>query len=82
MREQILRLLRQRPFQPFRLHLSSGITHEVRHPELAMVSPSYIVVGVPADETLVPAIRDSVIIALLHVVQVEPLAVVTPPSSN
>ena len=67
MRDQILQLLRQRPFVPFRLRLSNGIVHEIRHPDLMMVSPSYLVVGVPASDATVPAITESVIVSLLHV---------------
>jgi hypothetical protein len=82
MREQLLQLLRQRPFVPFHLRLSNGIVHEIRHPDLAMVSPSYIVVGVPAGDAGGPAISESVIVSLLHVVQVELLAAGAPLSSN
>jgi hypothetical protein len=82
MREQLLQLLRQRPFVPVRLHLSNGIVHEIRHPELAMVSPSYIVVGVPAGDAGGPAIIESVIVSLLHLVQAEQMTNASPHASN
>jgi len=31
--EEILALLRTRPFVPFRIHLLDGTTYDVRHPE-------------------------------------------------
>lgn len=64
-------LLNQRPFKPFRLVMSSGQTYEVRHPEMAFLTRSDIVVGIDADEG-VPA--DFKICALLHVTAVEPLS--------
>ena len=30
--------LRQRPFSPFRIHLSDGSRYDVRHPEMLLVS--------------------------------------------
>ncbi len=39
-------LLAQRPFQPFRLVMSSGQTYEVRHPEMAMLTRTSILVGI------------------------------------
>lgn len=41
------RLWRQRPFYPFRLHLSDGRVFDVRNPELNMVLPTHMVVGTP-----------------------------------
>jgi hypothetical protein len=37
-------LLTQRPFQPFRLVMSSGLTYEVRHPEMAMLTRNALLV--------------------------------------
>ena len=46
-------LLAQRPFRSFRLVMSSGQTYEVRHPEMAMLTRTDILVGV--GETDAPA---------------------------
>jgi hypothetical protein len=35
----LLRILRKRPFKPFRMLVSDGTDHEIRHPELVMVVP-------------------------------------------
>jgi hypothetical protein len=31
-------LLKERPFKPFRLVMSSGLAYEVRHPEMALLT--------------------------------------------
>ena len=64
-------LLAQRPFQPFRLVMSSGQTYEVRHPENAFLTRSDILVGVDDTDDGVPA--DFRICSLLHVTAIEPL---------
>jgi hypothetical protein len=65
-------LLSQRPFQPFRLVMSSGKSYEVRHPEMAMLTRSDILVGVDETEDGVPA--EFMICSLLHVSAIEPLS--------
>ena len=64
-------LLAQRPFKPFRLVMSSGQTHDVRHPEMAWLTRTSILVGVDESEEHVPA--EFKICSLLHVATVEPL---------
>ena len=64
-------LLRQRPFRPFRLVMSSGEAYEVRHPELAWVLKNDILVGTDIVADDMPA--EFRICPLLHVATVEPL---------
>jgi hypothetical protein len=64
-------LLTQRPFKPFRLVMSSGEAYEVRHPEMAFLTRSDILVGVDETDEGVPA--EFRICSLLHVVTIEPL---------
>ncbi len=64
-------LLAQRPFRPFRLVMSSGQTYEVRHPEMAMLTRTDILVGVGETDDGVPA--EFRICSLLHVTSIEPL---------
>jgi len=66
-------LLFQRPFKPFRLVMSSGQTHEVRHPEMAMLTRSDILVGVDIADDGVPA--HFKICSLLHLTAIGPLNV-------
>ena len=64
-------LLTQRPFQPFRLVMSSGQSYDVRHPEMAFLTKSDILVGVDETDEGVPA--EFKICSLLHVSAIEPL---------
>lgn len=64
-------LLTARPFRPFRLVMSSGQAYEVRHPEMAFVTKSDLLVGVDIEDDGVPA--EFKICSLLHVTAVEPL---------
>jgi hypothetical protein len=65
-------LLAQRPFKPFRLVMSSGQTYEVRHPEMALLTRSDLLVGTGDTEDGVPA--EFKICSLLHVTAVEPIS--------
>ncbi|MBI1831645.1 MAG: hypothetical protein HYR84_09370 [Planctomycetes bacterium] len=65
------KLFSQRPFQPFRLVMSSGKTYDVRHPEMALLTKTDILVGIDIADDGVPAEFD--ICSLLHVTAVEPL---------
>ncbi len=69
-------LLTSRPFQPFRLVMSSGKEYEVRHPEMALLTRSDILVGVGESDDGVPA--EFRICSLLHVASVEPVSTTAP----
>ncbi len=64
-------LLEERPFKPFRLVMSSGQCYEVRHPEMAMLTKSDILVGIDIEADGVPA--EFKICSMLHVTAVEPI---------
>ncbi len=64
-------LLKERPFKPFRLVMSSGQSYEVRHPEMAMLTKSDILVGIDIEDDGVPA--EFKICSMLHVTAVEPI---------
>jgi hypothetical protein len=68
--EGIRRILRQQPFAPFRLVMSSGKEYEVRHPEMAWVLRNDILVGTDITDNGMPAEFD--ICPLLHVASIEP----------
>ncbi len=68
-------LLSQRPFRPFRLVMSSGESYEVRHPEMAMLTRTDILVGIDDTEEGVPA--EFRICSRLHVTSIEPLSPTT-----
>jgi hypothetical protein len=66
----IRKLLRQQPFKPFRLVMSSGREYEIRHPEMAMLLQNDILIGVDITDNGMPAEFD--ICPLLHVASIEP----------
>jgi hypothetical protein len=68
-RNELVEILEDRPFKPLLLHMSNGRTHEIRHPENAIVADHH---------AALLAVRDGEeiirIISLPHVTEVEPLA--------
>lgn len=71
-------LLTRKPFQPFRLVMSSGQTYEVRHPEMAWLTRTDILVGVGETNDRIPA--EFRICSLLHVTAIEPLGAESRPA--
>jgi hypothetical protein len=64
-------LLKEQPFKPFRLVISSGSVYDVRHPEMAWVTKTSILVGIDeADDGLPGNYKEC---SLLHVTAIEPL---------
>lgn len=47
-------LLSQQPFRPFRLVMSSGQSYEIRHPEMALLTGTSLLVGTGEVEDGVP----------------------------
>jgi len=68
--DDLLQLLRQRPFVPFRLHLSNGRVFEIRHPDQAIVMRSRVVIGAGSGDDLPDHLEH---VALVHIVQIEEL---------
>jgi len=60
--------LKEQPFRPFRIILSSGDKLEVRHPEMAVVLKTRIFVSLPNGNDFPDK---SATVSLLHVVDVE-----------
>jgi hypothetical protein len=70
--EELLKLLRTRPFKPVRLHLTDGSRYDIRHPDNILVLRQRVDIGVPADRE--SGVMDRVEhCSLLHVVRVEEL---------
>jgi hypothetical protein len=64
-------MLARRPFQPVRVILSSGQAYEIRHPEMALLTRTDLLVGVDVADDGVPA--EFKILSLLHVTAIEPI---------
>ena len=69
--ESFRTLLKQQPFRPFRLVMSSGESYEVRHPEMALLLKNDILVGTDVADDGMPA--EFRICPLFHVATVEPM---------
>lgn len=72
-RDDLLQVLRQRPFRPFRIHLTDGTTYEVRHPELVLVGRTTAMVFSPAEDAPPPAFDHYETVALLHITHLVPV---------
>jgi hypothetical protein len=72
-------LLHAQPFRPFRITLTNGNAHEVRHPEFFMLLPGTVIIGHPdAGES-----GDLfTIVDLSHIAEAEPLPASAPGGSN
>jgi hypothetical protein len=70
--EELIERLEERPFQPLRLHMSNGRIHEIRHPEMAIVTETLIAIGIPRDDEsgMAASVR---LCSLPHVVEAEPI---------
>ncbi len=75
--EEITRLLQARMFTPFRIHTSNNEHFDVHHPWQVWPTARTIFVGVPGDNLPPHVSADYSIIALIHIVRIEPLAVET-----
>ncbi len=71
--DDVLHLLRARPFQPFRISLSDGKQYDVRHPEMAIVSRSTVLVGIPGPQGPDGPVEQIVTCALIHITRMEPV---------
>ena len=64
--EAMQELLHRRPFEPFEIRLTNGEKHEVRHPEMALLLRSRVVIAIGDTDRMV-------ICPLLHIASVETL---------
>jgi len=64
MKETLLQLLERRAFEPFVVEMSNGERFEIRHPEMAALLKSNLIVGRPDSDQFD-------ICALLHIANIE-----------
>jgi hypothetical protein len=79
-REALQRLLRQRPFQPFRVVLHDGRAYEIRYPRMNLLAESYILIGIPEQTGPDPMCDHTEYARLDEIAQTE-LLLVPPPSA-
>ena len=66
-RDTLEEYLNRRPFQPFRLYLSTGAFVDIRQPQSASLSPSTLTLGLPIEGNHQRFLE----IALIHIVWIE-----------
>ena len=73
---ELLDTVRQQPFEPFRLYLSDGTFHDVRHPEMLIVGLRSSYLALPSQAR--PEFVDHLIkLDNLHVTKTVPLVALT-----
>jgi len=75
--EELREVLRQQPFQPFRLVMTDGRSFDVRHPDLMMVGRRSAMVGLTGQPGRTYYER-AVQVDLLHIIRLEPLKTAPP----
>lgn len=67
--------LKTQPFRPIRIHKSDGSSYEVRHPEMAYVTASQVMIALEMSEENLP---DRVVFCdPIHITRIEPIDGVT-----
>lgn len=69
---ELIALIRQRPFTPLRIHLTDGRAYDVGHPDQIIVLTGHVDIGVEPDPKT-GAVDRVEHCSLLHVVSVEEL---------
>ena len=73
-RSDVEKRLKEAPFTPFRIHLTNGKMHEVRHPEMAKTMARSVLIGVePRNLPEDLGWQDYHLISMLHIVQIDPV---------
>ena len=71
--EDLIELLEERPFQSLRLRLSDGRSYDIRHPEMAIVTPTIVAIGLSKGNGT-PRLAERITnCSIAHIVEVEPL---------
>jgi hypothetical protein len=68
--EELKRLLRQKPFRPFRVILRDGRYYEV-HPRMNLLAETFINIGIPAPDLKPPICDHTEHVKLADIVRIE-----------
>jgi hypothetical protein len=74
--QDLLELLRARPFVPFRIYSTDGRTYDVRHPDQALVLRNRVILPSPPTNGIPETLEH---LSLIHIVRAEELAARTSP---
>ncbi len=78
--EELVEAVRRRPFEPFRVLITTGETFDVRHPELIMVGRRSAILGI-ANDPEATTYNQTIKVDLLHIAGIRDLPF-APPSAN
>jgi hypothetical protein len=67
--QEILTILRKRPFAPLRVYLSDGAYYDVTHPDMVVVSVREVVIGIGANGAVAQKLAYC---DPLHITRIEP----------
>ena len=70
-KDDVLRLWRQRPFQPFRIITVVGEAIDVWHPRLMLVAGNILTIGQPHADELPPVARNATWLQFDDIVSIE-----------
>ena len=65
-------LMQKRPFEPFRVRMSDGRSYEIKHPEMAMLTKAFLIIGVQKQKRGF-VFDHTVLCQLVHIVSIEVL---------
>ena len=68
--QELYDVIHRRPFEAFRIRLTDGQSHTVRHPDFAWLTRGSVYIGLPSGDDQVP--DRAIQCDLLHVVSIEP----------
>jgi hypothetical protein len=72
--DEMRHLLRQQPFQPFRVFVRDGRVYEVRNPRMNLLAESFIKIGIPSADLPEPICDHTEYVRLDQIDRVEPLS--------
>ena len=72
--EDLRTTVHRQPFEPFRLVLTTGEAHEVRHPDLIMVGQRSAIIGLTKNPDATAYDKGTIKVDLLHILAIQNLA--------
>ena len=69
--EELRQLLRQRPFQPFRVHVTDGRVFDVQYPDMTLVGETFLVIGYPEANVPDPFVDDWEMVDIPNIQRIE-----------
>jgi hypothetical protein len=80
--DELQRLLKQRPFQPFRVYVRDGRKYDIYYPRMNLLARSFIKIGIPDPNLPEPICDHLEFVLLAEIVRVEPLPGTAPPLAS